>query len=159
VPHATTEPVLDLLALPTPAQAVLKPRPPRPAAGERYLGGPIPWTWLSAAARLPGQALAVGLAVWLRGGIAKSAEVRLSLSGLDSEMGVKRDAARRGLAALERAGLVHVTRGLGRKPRVTLLPGPPGGIVARSPGHPQASGREGSDGGLAKFPPGDGQMQ
>jgi hypothetical protein len=35
--------------------------------------------------------------------------------------GVERDAARRGLAALEKASLVQVERHVGRCPRVTLL--------------------------------------
>ena len=40
-------------------------RLPRPKAGERFLKGPIPMDWLSAAARLPGKSLHVAIAIWL----------------------------------------------------------------------------------------------
>jgi predicted ArsR family transcriptional regulator len=66
--------------------------------------------------------LAVALAVWFEAGLRKSNRVALSLSGLGAELGVRRDAARRGLAALEEAGLVGVERQAGRKPVVTILP-------------------------------------
>lgn len=111
------------LGVPTVARPAAKP--PRPKRGELYLGGPIPWAWIRLAAGLPGQALAVGLALWLKARLAKSAEVGFSLSRSEELVGVKRDAASRGLDALERAGLISVVRGPGRMPRVTILP-PPG---------------------------------
>ncbi|HTB77318.1 MAG TPA: hypothetical protein VK762_28935 [Polyangiaceae bacterium] len=92
-------------------------RLPRHSAGERFLRGPIPWTWLLRAMSLPGRALHVGLHVWQLAGMRGSAVVALSLSRL----GVERTSASRGLAALERAGLVQVARGRGRKPIVTIL--------------------------------------
>jgi hypothetical protein len=103
----------------------LLPRPrsrPRPVRGELFLAGPVPWAWLAQASRQPGQALAVGLEVWFQAGLKKSDTVALSLSSLLAMMGVHRDAARRGLGALESAGLVRVERHAGRKPIVTILP-------------------------------------
>jgi hypothetical protein len=50
----------------------------------------------------------------------RTADIPLSLSRL-RELGVNRFAAARGLAALEKAGLVAVLRHRGRKPVVTLL--------------------------------------
>jgi hypothetical protein len=89
----------------------------------RFLKGPGPWPWLVAAATLPGRALHVGLALWFHLGLKHRREILLPLSDLAS-MGVDRHAARRGLKALERAGLVSVIRHTGRKSRVTVFDGP-----------------------------------
>ena len=115
---------LQKFALPTPAPQIgpISPRAtPRCRRGERFLKGPIPWPWLARAARQPGKALQVALALWLWAGITKCGVVALSLSRLDADVGVSRDAGRRGLEALEAAGLVSVERHAGRKPVVTLL--------------------------------------
>ena len=82
--------------------------------------GPIPWGWLTEAARLPGKALHVAMALWFWAGIKRSGEVALPISQL-SLLGVSRYAAYRGLIALEAAKLVAVRRHQGRKPLVTLL--------------------------------------
>src|SRR6266511_70641 len=121
-PNILPEPSrLSLPMLPTTGRAR---RPPRPGQGEKFLKGPIPWSWRTKAARLPGKTLAVAIAVYFLAGLTKSSTVKLGLSNLEAEMGVKRDAAARGLAALEAAGLVGVERHVGRKPRVTILPQP-----------------------------------
>jgi hypothetical protein len=78
---------------------------------------------------LPGKALHVGVQVWFQVGLTKSSEVSISMSTMD-RMGVSRFAASRGLAALEKAGLVSVVRHPGRKPVVTILTTPP----AQGPG-------------------------
>jgi hypothetical protein len=85
-----------------------------------FLKGPIPWAWLVAAASLPGRALHVGIALWLRVGLERKYDVVMPLAAL-APMGVDRHAARRGLAELEKAGLVNVTRHRGRKARVAVL--------------------------------------
>ena len=69
------------------------------AKGERFLKGPIPWSWLSQAAVLPGRALQVAMALWHLAGMRKSATVSLSTKVL-SELGVQRQAGYRGLKAL-----------------------------------------------------------
>lgn len=98
-------------------------RPPRHRPGERFLKGPVPWRWVEAAARLPGKALAVGLAAWREAGCRRARSVPLNLSAL----AVPRRTAQRGLDALEGAGLVAVDRRRGRPPLVTLLDAPPTG--------------------------------
>jgi|SRR5262245_16479037 len=120
---------LDRLRLPegqtASAGRTCRIRPPRHRAGERFLKGPIPWPWLCRAARLPGRALHVALAVWYLAGVHRSASVHLSLSCLARELGVLRDSARRGLEELEQAGLVQVARHASRRSEVTLLTGGP----------------------------------
>jgi hypothetical protein len=86
---------------------------------EPFLKGPIPMSWLQAAAVLPGRALHVGLAIWHLVGLRSSETVLLSgfvLKGLH----VDRYATRRALRSLEGAGLVSVERHRGRRPRVTV---------------------------------------
>lgn len=91
----------------------------KPNKGEKFLKGPIQWSWLQAAARAPGKALHVGNVLWFFAGMS-GPRVALNLSRL-ADLGLSRDAARRGLAALERAKLVSVLRHPGRKPVVTIL--------------------------------------
>jgi hypothetical protein len=99
-------------------------KPPTPTKGDPFLKGPIPLTWLEAAACLPGKSLHAGLALWFAAGLARSASVPLSnISGV--RFGLDRSAKYRALAWLEKAGLITVERKLGRAPVVTLLsPGP-----------------------------------
>src|SRR5512143_775900 len=85
------------------------PRSPSPRlrrAGGQFLKGPIPWAWLLAAGKQPGKALHVGIALWFEAGRTRSNKVPLSLTGMERTMEVSRFAAARGLAALEKAGLV-----------------------------------------------------
>lgn len=98
-------------------------QPPRHRQGQKFLQGPIPLAWLTTAGRLPGQALHVGIGLWFRAGLRKSATVALSQATL-REFGVTRWSAYRGLRELERAGLVNVRRSRGRLARVTLLEPP-----------------------------------
>jgi hypothetical protein len=99
-----------------------KAKPPRPGPGKKFLKGPIPWSWLSKGAILKGQALHVGIALWLLGGIKRSQTVALSNSVLE-DLGVSRFSGYRALHALERAGLISVVRHTGRNPVVTILDG------------------------------------
>ncbi len=97
-------------------------RLPRHKPGEKFLKGPIPMGWLDSAGKLPGKALHVGIMLWYLGGLRKTNEVNLSLSGMFS-LGLTRWSARRGLFCLERTGLVAVKRRIGMKPLVTILAG------------------------------------
>jgi hypothetical protein len=92
----------------------------QPKTLRRFLRGPIPWAWLQVAARLPGQALAVGIAVWHVGGMSKAPRFKVS-NGVLGDLGVSRQAGYRGLSELETAGLISVERHRGRSPVVTLL--------------------------------------
>lgn len=88
-----------------------------------FLKGPVPLAWLARAAQLPGRALHVGVLLWFQHGMAGADRVRVRTSTLRS-FGIDRYAEYRGLTALERDGLVRVERAPGRRPFVTILPGP-----------------------------------
>ena len=105
-------------ALRPPGRRNTSPRQPR--VHGLFLKGPVSWTWLSTAARLPGRALHVALGIRLFTGIKKTRRIALSVSWL-SQLGVSRHAAYRGLKALEDRGLVSVDRHRGRKPLVTVI--------------------------------------
>lgn len=109
-------------ALPAPPQPH-RSRAPRHTRGELFLKGPIPWRWLELAAALPGRALAVALVVWHLVGLKKCQTVKLAPSKIRS-LGLSPRVARRGLNALERAGLVAVDRHRGRSANVTVLDAP-----------------------------------
>ena len=88
--------------------------------GQKFLRGPIPLEWLSAAARLPGKALHTGLAIWLEAGFRESHTVPLSNVAGD-KFGLDRNSKYRALQWLEQAGLIQVERKLGRAPVVTIV--------------------------------------
>ena len=86
-----------------------------------FLRGPIPWAWLCRASALPGETLAVAMALWLEVGFqAGDRHVRLSAERL-RQLGVTRFSMYRALMRLEDEGLVIVDRGKGRGPRVFLV--------------------------------------
>src|SRR5450759_3456998 len=91
-----------------------------PVSGGRFLKGPIPWSWITGAAALPGQALLVGLCVWRLAGATKSHTVAFGNSDL-KPLGIDRASKSRALRTLEQAGLIRVARQPGRFPKVTLL--------------------------------------
>jgi hypothetical protein len=73
----------------------------------RFLKGPIPFTHLTAAARLPGHALAVLLTIYHQTALTRKASVTLP-KGLLSDLGVSRDAKSRALSNLCAASIVEV---------------------------------------------------
>jgi DNA-binding transcriptional ArsR family regulator len=84
------------------------------------LQGLIPFSWLAAAARLPGKSLHAGVALWYAACPQTSGVV--PLSNIAAHMfGLDRNAKYRALDWLERAGLIKVERKLGRAPMVTIL--------------------------------------
>ena len=93
----------------------------RTAPRERFLRGPIPWSWLTAAGSLGGRALHVGLVIWHYTAMRHTDTIRINLATTAEEFGADRTTMSRGLGRLERAGLVTVARGDGRCHRVTLL--------------------------------------
>jgi hypothetical protein len=93
---------------------------PRHRPGEAFVKGPIPWTWLVTAARLPGRSLQVALLLWKLAGCRKSRTVPFCLSRA-AEVGVKWRSARRALQSLQNAGLVAIRHQVGRGLEVTLL--------------------------------------
>jgi hypothetical protein len=116
------DPHPDQFRLPESMTAPIPPpsRPPRHWPQEPFLKGPIPWAWLARAGRLRGKALAVGLVLWRRAGVARKRTVRLYQARPEG-LGLNEHSARRGLRALERAGLVEVRRRPGRGLDVTIL--------------------------------------
>jgi hypothetical protein len=96
---------------------------PRHGPGQKFLMGPIPWNWLERAMRCPGKALHVGIHLWHRAFLTRSARVTLDTALLRSSR-LTKDSASRGVQNLERAGLVTVERGAGRKLRITLRDAP-----------------------------------
>ena len=85
-----------------------------------FLKGPIPWSWLSAAMRLPGKALAVGVLVWHLSALRRKRVVKWE-PRIARPIGLCRQTIHRGFAALEQAGLIRVERHTGRCPTITIL--------------------------------------
>lgn len=98
-----------------------RPRRIRTKPAGRFLLGPVCWDWITAAAKLPGAALGVGLVVHFLDGFTQSKTIRLSSDEL-RRLGIPRTTGYRALVALEKAGLVSVRRRAGRQPEVTILP-------------------------------------
>ncbi len=74
---------------------------------------------ISAAARLPGQALALFLAIHHQTALTGKPIVTLP-ANLLTDLGISRDSKARGLKALEQAELINVTRARGKNARVEL---------------------------------------
>jgi hypothetical protein len=98
-------------------------KPPRHRPGEKFLRGPIPWTWLQQAARLRGSALAAALLVWFEAGCRKSRTLPLCLTRA-AEFNLSPDTMRRGLRQLETAKLLTIRRPPGRGLSITILDAP-----------------------------------
>jgi hypothetical protein len=86
----------------------------------RFLKGPIPWDWIIRASGLPGPALTIGLCLWRLKGATRKDTVALGNAEL-RPFGIDRAAKSRGLAALEKVGLIKVDRNPGRWSNITLL--------------------------------------
>jgi len=89
--------------------------------GEYFVKGPIPLTWIKQAVLAGGASLAVGIGLYFLSGMRGQKAVSAT-HDLWRKLGLSRYAAQRGLAALEKAGLVMISRKPGTAPRVTLLP-------------------------------------
>jgi hypothetical protein len=92
----------------------------RPKRRTHFLKGPIPWREFSAAACMPGKALAVFVAIHHRVALTGMATVTLP-KALLIELGVSRDAKARALRDLEGRSLISVERASGRTARIRLL--------------------------------------
>jgi hypothetical protein len=89
--------------------------------GDKFLKGPVPLVWLSAAHRLGHASFTVGIECWHLAGLNRSRAFRLNLSRLRVAPAMARSSARRGLARLEKAGLVTVARPAGQRVVVALI--------------------------------------
>ena len=115
---------VDDAALAVLRNGTAKPRLPRPAKGEPFLGGPIPMRWIEQAALLPGHAWHLACALWFEALCEKEKPATVQPTrrtlrrfGLSSEKTFYR-----ALNALERAGLVRVEAQRGKRPLITILP-------------------------------------
>ena len=88
----------------------------------RFLKGPIPLVPLATAARLPGKALSLFLAVHHQTTLTGKSTVTLP-AGLLVDFGVNKDSKARGLRELEQAGLVSLQHRRGCAARVKLVDG------------------------------------
>jgi len=86
----------------------------------QFLKGPIPLADIARAARLPGQALGLFLAVHHRTALTGSSSVTLP-AALLQQLGISRDAKARALHTLEQASLVTVERASGRTAKIQLV--------------------------------------
>jgi len=105
------------LGLNTPVQPRYRSIKRQSKAQEPYVRT-IPLSWIHQASRLPGKALQVGIALWHLVGVSKSRTVTLTRSRL-GQFGLHHETGRRGLLALEKAGLVRVERSGNKSPRIT----------------------------------------
>lgn len=99
---------------------IYRDRLPRHQKGEKFLAGPIPWSWWSKAALLPGKPLHVASAIWFLASVKKSATVQLQGAVL-KDLGVSRKSAYRVLKLFEQAGLIACDRGPGRRAIISVL--------------------------------------
>lgn len=95
-----------------------KPRKSRKAVP--FIRGPIPDWWITDAAKLPGKALHMALALWAVHHVDRNGIVRINRKLLD-RFGLQRHSAYRALASLECARLVACKRSRGRFATVRLL--------------------------------------
>jgi hypothetical protein len=113
----------DNFRLNQPLPAAVPARPRRRSPPQPYLGGQPPMTWLARAHTAGKAAIATGIALWFKRGLqgGKNVPIRVD-SSLRRSMGLTHDQARRGVRALERAGLLEVHRGgRGRCAEVTII--------------------------------------
>jgi hypothetical protein len=113
-------PDLDQLRADPTTPAPRKQKSLRHKPGQKFLKGPIPLDHLTLAAKAPGKALAVAVALWFFG-LRVTTQIKFPVRWLKTAFGMDRYTAYRGLAALEKAGLVSVVRHRGRGSIVTLL--------------------------------------
>ncbi|MEA3188821.1 MAG: hypothetical protein QOD99_2651 [Chthoniobacter sp.] len=85
-----------------------------------FLKGPIPLSWLSCAAKLPGKALHVALAIWFEYGRRKRPSFRLTTAVL-KRFNVARKAGYHALEALTREKLIDIQRQRGKNPTISLI--------------------------------------
>jgi hypothetical protein len=113
----------ELQDCPTSLPRRREPKARRSGQQGKFLKGPISWTWLRRAMRLPGKSLGIGLMLWRESGCVKDRTVRFCLARAAGE-GIPTTTARRAIRELERAGLVTILRKPGRGLEVTILVDP-----------------------------------
>ena len=87
---------------------------------KKFLKGPIPLDWLTAAAQLPGKAINVGIALWWLDGMSKTGILKLTRQS-QLALNISKDAERDGLRRLQRAGLIELTTRPGQRHNVRIV--------------------------------------
>lgn len=85
-----------------------------------FVKGPIPLSWLSIAAALPGKSIHAGLACWYQLGLKKCSPFPMS-NTVAGKFGMDKDSKARSLRNLENAGLIRCYRTIGRSVTVEIL--------------------------------------
>jgi len=114
-------PDLDSLRIDPATPAPKKRKSLRHEPGRKFLKGPIPLDHLILAAKAPGKALHVAVALWFFAGLRTTVQIKFPMRWLKVTFGIDRYAAYRGLQSLESSGLVSVVRLRGRASLVTVL--------------------------------------
>ncbi len=86
---------------------------------EYFLRGPIPLSWLEAAAKLPGKAYVLGTILWWHHGMNPGSSIKVTKRSLE-RFSLSEDAYRDGLKRLEDAGLVSVIRRPGQRAEICM---------------------------------------
>ena len=87
---------------------------------KRFLKGPIPLDWLTAATQLPGKAINVGIALWWIAGMSKTDVLKLTRQA-QLALNISKDAERDGLRRLQQAGLIELTTRPGQRHSVRII--------------------------------------
>lgn len=87
---------------------------------ELFIKGPIPMSWLSSAAKLPGKAVHVALALFWLAGMKPQGKVKMTRQA-QNLFNVSDDAYRDALPRLEEAGLIKVWRAPGQRAQVEIV--------------------------------------
>jgi hypothetical protein len=98
-------------------------RQPRPRRRQRrglFVKGPIPLSWIHAAAKISGNVSRLAWVIWFLAGLKRTTTFKLNLSKL-GPFGLNRFSASRALVTLEHSRLVSVDRRHGRNPIITIL--------------------------------------
>lgn len=101
---------------PTQGQLVAADR----AQTDGFIKGPLPLSWMTQAAQMPGKTLQVALALWYLCGLQKTDNVMLTSKAAE-RFGVSRDAKYEAIDRLVKAGLVTVQHAPGKAPVITLV--------------------------------------
>jgi hypothetical protein len=87
---------------------------------ELFIKGPIPMSWLSPAAKLPGKAVHVALALFWLAGMKPQGKVKMTRQA-QNLFNVSNDAYRDALPRLEEEGLIKVWRAPGQRAQVEIV--------------------------------------
>ena len=88
-----------------------------------FLQGPVPLVWIQAAHALGGDALAVGLMLWVYSGINNGRGFQLSAAKIATALSVSRETVGRAVRSLSRVGLIAVTAAPGQRNTYRVISG------------------------------------